>query len=159
MDAVCGDSGTYKLSQHLQNSQTGNILCTYQRKIAQWPSHLLSLLLYYCSQKLTLVGCELKIIFHPNMYETIHGAETFRCQDVNYRSIDSPCPSCPFVPLPQENTFCLSVTASVCLHPHVIWTTFCKSKMLTIGHQKIISDKDSKEENLHRTVYQYHGLS
>lgn len=49
----------------------------------------------------------------------------FRCS-WNYRSTDSPCPSCPFVPLPHENTFCLSVTASVCLHPHEIWTTFCQ---------------------------------
>ncbi|RHN43147.1 hypothetical protein MtrunA17_Chr8g0384641 [Medicago truncatula] len=34
-----------------------------------------------------------------------------------YRSLVSPCPSCPFAPLPQEYTFARSVTATVCLHP------------------------------------------
>lgn len=46
----------------------------------------------------------------------------------NYRSMVSPCPSCPFAPLPQEYTFSGSVTAIVCLHPHEIRTTFCQAK-------------------------------
>jgi len=55
-----------------------------------------------------------------------------------YRSMVSPCPSWPFVPLPQEYTLFLSVTAIVCLHPHEIWTIFCHVKQKVWRNRKII---------------------
>jgi len=48
----------------------------------------------------------------------------------------SPCPSWPFVPLPQEYTLFLSVTAIVCLHPHEIWTIFCHVKQKSVEKLK-----------------------